>query len=112
MFMHESDRERLDPELLDRLDRLGYSLPDGVTVLVNSGYRRGDLGAHGLRKAADLKVVGGWQRKILTQHALKIFMRVGVYPRHVHVDVDRGRPWNVLWAGCYHGNRNRRKEDA
>ena len=87
----------LDLELLASL----HDMADALTfrVHINSGFRPEDEGEHGLALAADIAVVGGWQRRRLVEEALPRFPRIGVYDKHIHVGIDKTRPNPVLWVG-------------
>lgn len=99
--MLTGDTQDLQSELLTKLRQVANRWP--VDLVITSGYREGDLkSAHGYGFAADLRITGGFQRKQLALLTMKFFTRVGVYPKHIHVDIDRSRPQDVLWAGCYH----------
>ena len=72
---------------------------EGYDVVITSAYREDDPKAHGRGLAVDIRVRGGAMRKVFTYHAIKLFGRVGVYDKHIHVDEDPSRPQNVLWVG-------------
>lgn len=74
----------------------------GFELEITSGKRSDANSSHYTGLAADIAVSGGWQRLQVVRWAVDVFPRVGVYPRHVHVDLDKSRPYPVLWSGCYH----------
>lgn len=69
-------------------------------VKLTSGLRPGDSGSHGGGDAADIAVASSSERFEVVQAALAAGVcRIGVYDRHVHVDVCDVRPQAVLWLG-------------
>ncbi len=68
---------------------------------ITSGYREGDERCHGVGKAVDIACSDSTERKkILYGLERAGFKRIGVYTRHIHVDVCyEGFPQDVLWLG-------------
>lgn len=95
------DPEAMDCSLLSLLDQARERA--GIPFVVTSSYRAGDPGSHGKGQAVDLACVSSWERFALVSSLLEVgFSRIGVYRRHVHVDVASDRPDGVLWYGRYH----------
>ena len=98
------DTAELDSSLVYLLDTLEERLTRyQIELHVNSGRRAVDANSsHYYGLAADIRCEGGWERMKIVESCLGLFERIGVYPNHIHVDVDSSRPRPVLWSGCYH----------
>lgn len=111
-YKHFSDEEAkgLSPELMSKLDTAREVA--GVPFLITSGLRSCDantaaLGvegsAHLSGKAVDLACSDGLTRFNMVRGLLAAgFVRLGVYDKHCHVDVDDTKPPNVIWTGVSH----------
>jgi hypothetical protein len=90
--------EHLDPELVRRLDEArGFAK---VPFIITSGYREGDPRSHGRGLAVDIACTQSSRRmRIVSGAVLAGFRRIGVYDRHVHLDVDEKLPLDVMWWG-------------
>lgn len=98
---HEfSNPDAMDWDLLVRLDAAREGA--GIPFVLTSTFRAGDPGAHGKGMAVDIACVNSNERWRILQECLRLFRRVGVYRRHIHVDVDASRTQGVLWYGRYH----------
>ena len=92
----------LDPELVRMLDQArGLS---GVPFHISSGYRKGDPLSHGEvpGKGVDIKCATSRRRQLIYDALRAVgFTRIGVYDRHLHGDIAKGRkyPQNVTWVG-------------
>ncbi len=90
----------LDSRLTDMLyqaEALG-----NVEFVITSAYREGDPRCHGLRKAVDISAPSSRDRYKVTRGLLRAgFERIGIYDRHIHVDVceEPKYPGQVLWIG-------------
>lgn len=87
----------MSEQLMRRADfaRMLYDLPFSVT----SSYRVGDPLAHGDGEALDIAVFDSFGRWNLFDAVKRAgFKRIGVYTRHIHVDVSEYLP-KGLWAG-------------
>lgn len=74
----------------------------GIPFVINSGVRPGDPRSHGRGYAADIKATTPRERgMILNAVYLVGFHRVGIYPRHIHVDCDPTLDADVCWIGNY-----------
>ena len=100
----ETGENEMSVEFIERLD--GLRSVCGFPFIVTSGYRSPDHsiearkekpGQHAQGIAADIKVVGGVQRRILVEKALQMgFTGVGVDKNFIHVDIRTTAP--VLWV--------------
>lgn len=75
-----------------------------VPFRITSSYRPMDNRSHGLGLAVDVAVTSSRNRLLIVQGAIMAgFTRIGVYDRHVHMDiwneVDDTKPREVLWLG-------------
>ena len=99
-LMAEGNLLGLKSELVDKLLELEEVLRGEIPVIVTSGFRAGDPLAHGKGLAVDLSTVGGYARHSMVSAALAVgFPRIGVYEKHVHLDVDTSLPFPVIWSG-------------
>ena len=89
--------ERMDEDMMKRLDKArGIA---GVRFTVTSSFRPDDDGAHGKGLAVDIRVRGIVMRTKVFFALWKVgFLRVGVYDKHVHGDMDKKRP-SGIWGG-------------
>ena len=100
----ETGENEMSTEFIQRLD--GLRSVCGFPFIVTSGYRSPNHsieakkerpGQHAQGIAADIKVVGGAQRRLLVEKALDMgFTGVGVDKNFVHVDIRTTTP--VLWV--------------
>lgn len=111
----DAEVKGLDPELVQRLDNTRDAA--GVPFEITSGYREGDDKSHGRRLAADLGCSTSYRRMRIVKSAVTLgahctncgsaniawdgtaFRRIGIYDRHVHLDIDKKLPQDVLWWG-------------
>lgn len=106
--------ECLRQEMLDKLDRLRQAC--GFPLVITSSYRdfthntavggAADSahcpGPDGLYSGVDIAThnLGGAGLFMLVKHALAIgYNRIGLYPRHIHLDVEDRLPQQVMWVG-------------
>jgi len=97
--------ERMDPDLLERLDHLRDLV--GGPLVVNSAIRcpahnaavgGSPTSSHLNGHAVDIAVPGVAQRYNLLSAALSQgFQRVGIGKGFLHLDNDPGKPWGVVW---------------
>lgn len=78
----------------------------GLPFYITSDYRPGDPRAHGRGNAVDFRLsprpapISGRARWTVTRALLAAsFRRIGLYDRHIHVDVDEELPQDVIWIG-------------
>ena len=100
----------LDKELVSKLDSARHV--SGVPFTITSGKRSPDENqqaggvqdsAHETGLAVDLRVPDGTSRFLMVSALLQAgFKRMGVYDKHIHVDIDASKPQNVLWVGQSH----------
>ena len=95
--------DQLDPLLVYSLDALRDAA--GKAIKINSDYRPGDPGQHGLGKAADI-VIDGFSviDQFLLAEKTRLFAGIGIYPfwnrPGIHVDIRTLRPHEpgARWA--------------
>ena len=100
----ETGENEMSIEFIERLD--GLRSVCKFPFIVTSGYRspnhsieskKEKPGQHAQGIAADIKVVGGAQRRLLVENALVMgFTGVGVDKNFIHVDIRTTTP--VLWV--------------
>lgn len=100
----KGDVEGLRPELQSTLRMLEYlankhfPVEGAYELYVTSGVRE-DAG-HRDGWAADIQIEGGWHRRLLVEKAIILGVpRIGVYDRHVEINLDPNRVQDVLWVG-------------
>jgi len=94
----------MDHRLLTLLDWVRNDA--GVPVYITSDFREGDDGAHGEGLAVDISdniqgndLSSRWRFKILLSAFSNDICRVGIYDRHLHIDVSTSRAQDVCWIG-------------
>lgn len=101
--------EGVSESLLNKLDQAREIA--GIPFVINSAVRssayervRGRSGSssHVSGKAVDIRCIDSSSRfAILSALIMVGFTRIGIYPRHIHVDVDNDRPQKVVFLGDY-----------
>lgn len=98
-----SGPDQLDPLLVYGLDALREAA--GRSIKINSDYRDGDPGQHGLGKAADIVIDGlSVVDQFLLAEKTRLFAGIGIYPfwnrPGIHVDIRALRPHELgaRWA--------------
>ena len=95
---------KMSPSLLYKLDciRADTKLPISIT----SSYRKGDSGAHGEGVAVDISdnskgrpISSRWRYEVLISIFSHKFNRIGVYDKHIHLDMSESRDQDVCWWG-------------
>ncbi len=106
-FFKENEIVGLDPRLVARLDtaRALANIPFIITSGFRTAQQNTEAGgvqnsAHLRGLAVDLAVSNDFDRFIIQVACVSAgFKRIGVYTRHIHVDIDDSLPQNVLWLG-------------
>jgi zinc D-Ala-D-Ala carboxypeptidase len=108
-WKHFTDEESfgLKDDLMHRLDRARDLF--GFPLVITSGYRdpahnqsAGGVqdSAHTTGQAVDLRCADSeMQKRLCWALGAAGFHRIGVYSRHVHVDVDASKPMPAYWTG-------------
>lgn len=92
--------DAMDTEFLAMLDRARAFA--GVPFRITSSFREGDPLSHGYGQAVDIACVTSRERFWIVSGCLNAgFQRIGVYPKHVHVDNRLSLPHPVLFTGGY-----------
>lgn len=101
----ETGENKMSEDFIHRLDELRAVC--GFPFYVTSGYRspshsiekrKSQPGTHAQGIAADIKVSGGAQRRLIVEKALELgFGGIGIAKTFVHVDIRETAP--VMW--CY-----------
>ena len=96
-------------EEFDHPEELSYDLMvmvdavraiSGVRLVPTSDYRPGDPLAHGRGVALDLSLPASKDRMRVVSAAIMVgFRRIGIYDKHIHLDIDRELPQDVMWWG-------------
>jgi len=106
-YFKEKEVEGLQIRLVQMLDRAREYA--GVPFYITSGLRSEehntevggiDGSSHTKGLAVDIRVLDSTCRfKILTGLIAIGFKRIGIYPNHIHADIDNLKPANVMWLG-------------
>lgn len=99
---NESETKGLKPRLCVMLQAMRYLT--GLPIVITSGLRPGDRGAHGSGDGVDISdnglgapVASRWRQATLAAAYAVGFRRVGIYDRHIHVDIATTLPQDVSW---------------
>lgn len=111
-WKHFSDDEvvNLNPDLVEKLDHArGFA---HCPFFITSGYRSkgqndaaggAENSSHMRGLAVDIRCDDAFKRfRMVSALILAGFNRIGVYNAHIHVDIDRSLPQNVMWTGESH----------
>ena len=75
-----------------------------VPFVLTSTFRENDERSHGDGDAVDIACVSSSDRHaIISSLLIAGFVRIGIYPEHIHADVSRRLPQGVLFLGGYDG---------
>lgn len=99
-----SHPEALSHRLLYLLDEIRHEI--GQPIYITSDHRPDSDTAHGTGLAIDISdnahgnpVHSHWRHLVLEQARRLHIPRIGVYDRHIHLDIDYTRPWPRTWWG-------------
>jgi hypothetical protein len=93
-----SSPEKMSRKLLTRLELLRTHV--GFPIKVTSSYRADSTTSHGRGTGVDLRCVGSAERFAILTSAVRLgFRRIGIYDKHVHLDVDELSDQDVVWWG-------------
>ena len=77
-----------------------------VPIYITSHYRPGDDGAHGIGDAVDISdnsngddIGSRWRHRVLDAAYACKFRRIGIYDKHIHLDISVTRDQDVTWIG-------------
>lgn len=93
-------RTTLHPTLVSKIDSLESII--GRKVFITSSIRAtSDTSAHTHGLGVDIRAWTGRERFTIVDAACKVgFNRIGIYDRHVHLDVDDTKRYqNTIWIG-------------
>ena len=100
----EMDVSGLKSELKVRLQALRYEA--ALPIFITSGLRVGDPKSHGQGDAVDISDNPNgdppsplWRYHVLRAAFLIGFKRIGIYDRHIHIDISETLPREVAWWG-------------
>jgi uncharacterized protein YcbK (DUF882 family) len=84
----------------------------GIPILITSGLRtcsanQAAMGVEGSAHLKGLAVDMACEESISRYKLLKAlllagFNRIGIYSKHLHADIDKDKPQNVIWWGVSH----------
>jgi hypothetical protein len=79
----------------------------GLPIYISSDYRPSSTTSHGRGRAVDITddkdsdgISGRWTYKVVTAALALGFTRIGIYNKHVHLDMDPASPQEVIWGGA------------
>lgn len=100
----ETGENKMNPKFLEMIDKLRERC--GFPFVVESGFRsakhsievkKKSPGTHSKGIAADIRVVGGYQRYKIVSEAINMgFSGIGVDENFIHVDIREDTP--VVWS--------------
>ena len=98
--------DEMSTRLLRKLDDIRH-IAD-VTIYITSHYRPNDDDAQGDGEAVDISdnkhgndISSSWRHKVLDAAYACKFRRIGIYSKHIHLDVSITRDQDVTWYGKY-----------
>ncbi len=98
----------VDPRLVSALEQVRRGLGVKIQISKGGGYRCRDYNkkiggasrsAHITGEAADIPTPTDKFRYLVLFQAMDWFQRIGLYDRHIHVDVSRTLPRPRCWVG-------------
>lgn len=108
-YFTDDEIKGLDHELVAMLDMARHKA--GVPFIITSGVRSAihnvEVGgvhdsAHETGKAVDLACEDSRTRFLMLKALFEVgFKRLGLYPRHIHVDIAFDKDQDVTWLGEY-----------
>ena len=96
----------VSPALVERLQRIRDAML--MPIRITSGYRcptyNDKIGgekhsAHTTGEGVDVMIPSNHYRYLFLEEALRWFLRIGIYDRHIHVDVSGELPRPRCWIG-------------
>lgn len=94
-----SNPDGMSTELLLKLDWARHK--SQLPYILTSTYRANDVRTHGRGMAVDISCKDSKSRLIILDALRAVdFNRIGIYPRHLHVDVSISDP-SGIWYGTY-----------
>jgi len=97
-----TEPDEMDPDFVATLDRVRAFA--GVPIHITSSFRRGDPKSHGRGLAVDIadnrtgvELTSRWRYRVLAAAFRAGIRRVGIYDRHIHLDIDPSLPQDVAW---------------
>lgn len=74
----------------------------GPALVITSAYRPESGSTHSRRTALDIACSSSRYRYELVRLLITLGVnRIGIYPRHIHADVDQQAAQDVVWVGTY-----------
>lgn len=110
-YFSDAEVEGLKDDLIQKLEQAREKA--GVPFIITSGARSSEANqsiggavsdsAHLSGLAVDLHASESQQRFLMVSALLSAgFTRMGIYDRHIHVDIDTSKDQNVMWTGVSH----------
>lgn len=100
-YFKEIDNGKMSLKLLAKLDRARARA--GIPFNITSSYRPKDIySTHSKGLAVDIMAKNSRQRfHILKALIDEGFNRIGIYSKHIHVDISQEKDLKVIWYGTY-----------
>lgn len=110
-WFNDKSAEGLNEDLISKLDQArDYA---GIPFIITSGLRTPETNksltgavedsAHLSGMAVDLRIYTTVARFKIVKALLDVgFNRIGIYDKHIHCDIDKEKPQNVIWIGTSH----------
>jgi len=104
-YFSPEETYKLDEKLVEMLDAARAAA--GVPFVITEGYASGGSHvsntAHQRGLAVDLRCWNSSSRNKMLRALLGAgFRRIGLYDKHIHVDIDETLPQDVIWIGLSH----------
>lgn len=99
-----TEPDRMQTQLLLALDETRRKA--AFPIRITSSYRGGDPKSHGRGWAVDISdnlrgdpVTSAWRFAVVRAAVGSGFRRIGIYNKHLHLDMDPELPQPVMWWG-------------
>ena len=100
-YFKEVEGKGMSPSLLQKLDYARTIA--GIPFVITSHIRKDNPeSSHYRGLAVDSQAVHSRVRYVILKSLVTAgFTRIGVYPKHIHADVDNSKDLRVIWYGRY-----------
>jgi zinc D-Ala-D-Ala carboxypeptidase len=92
------DHRKMSGDLILLLDEARHIAE--IPFVITSGWRATGQTSHSRGTGVDIRAHTSRSKFRIVESALVVgFKRIGVYDRHIHLDIDPASPSEVMWVG-------------